>query len=95
VANIVRRTEAMGVIDATTAAGAIVNLCALPVDLLLFDLLAERVWELWLDLTACDAGYVVLVEALGGLLVALDPELANGSGVRCEVRVAPELATSG
>jgi predicted nucleic acid-binding protein len=89
VANIVRRTEARGAIDASTAARAIANLRALPVDLLPFDPLAGRVWELRPNLTVYDASYVALAEVLGGPLVTLDRKLANAPGARCEVRVAP------
>lgn len=93
VASIVRRTEARGAIDPSTAARAIVNLRALPVDLLPFDPLASRIWELRPNLTVYDASYVALAEALDGPLVTLDRKLANAPGIRCEVLVAPEPRT--
>lgn len=94
VANIVRRTEARGAIDASTAARAIDSLRALAVDLTPFEPLADRVWELRKNLTAYDASYVALAEVLDGGLVTLDGKLAQGPGIRCEVMVAAE-PTSG
>lgn len=89
VANIIRRTEARGAIDHTAADHAVRDLRRLDVDLVAFEHVAERAWELRSNLTAYDAGYVALAELVGARLVTLDARLGRAVGVRCEVVVAP------
>lgn len=50
-------------------------------------LLLERIWQLRPAITAYDATYIALTEALGGTLVTADTKLAHGAdGVaRCEI----------
>src|SRR3546814_667131 len=48
-------------------------------------LLAERVWQLRENLTAYDAMYVALAEAVGGELVTTDARLANAPGHEASV----------
>ncbi|WP_026116866.1 type II toxin-antitoxin system VapC family toxin [Nocardiopsis valliformis] len=48
---------------------------------------ADRVWELRNNLTAYDAAYVAVAEALDCALVTGDARLAAAPGLRCEVRV--------
>jgi predicted nucleic acid-binding protein len=49
--------------------------------------LMERIWELKDDLTAYDAAYVALAEALGAPLITLDARLAQAPGIRASVEV--------
>jgi predicted nucleic acid-binding protein len=49
--------------------------------------LADRIWELRHNLTAYDAGYVALAEALGCPLITTDRRIATTPGIRCEVEV--------
>jgi predicted nucleic acid-binding protein len=49
--------------------------------------LLARIWELRDDLTAYDATYVALAEALGYELVTADARLAQALGPRCAVTV--------
>lgn len=49
--------------------------------------LLPRVWELRDNLTAYDATYVALAEALRCPLVTSDARLASAPGIRCEVEV--------
>ena len=51
--------------------------------------LLERIWELRDNLTACDAGYVALAEALDCALVTADARLSHAPGIRCPVTVVP------
>jgi predicted nucleic acid-binding protein len=72
----VRPTEARGAIESWAGLGlqrvAIVGLLA-------------RVWELRDNLTACDATYVAVAEALDCALVTADARLARAPGVRCPI----------
>ncbi len=83
VANILRRAAARGDISADAAALAHADLIALGVDLFPYEPFAVRVWELRDDLTAYDAWYVALAEALGARLATLDGALSRASGPRC------------
>ncbi len=49
--------------------------------------LMERIWELKDNLTAYDAAYVALAEALGAPLITLDARLARAPGIRAAVEV--------
>ena len=47
----------------------------------------DRIWELKDNLTAYDAAYVALAEALNAPLVTTDARLARAPGIRAEVEV--------
>lgn len=47
----------------------------------------QRMHELRFNVTACDAVYVALAEALGCDLVTADARLGRASGPRCTIRV--------
>jgi predicted nucleic acid-binding protein len=47
----------------------------------------ERIWELRENLTAYDAAYIALAEALDAPLVTTDARLARASGIRAAVEV--------
>jgi predicted nucleic acid-binding protein len=49
------------------------------------DCLVARVWQLRANLTAYDAVYVVLAEALGATLLTCDGRLARAPGHRVRV----------
>ncbi len=51
--------------------------------------LLSRVWELRDNLTAYDAMFVALAEALECSLVTADARLARASGLQCPVTVVP------
>ncbi len=82
-ANILRRAAARGEISADAAALAHADLLALRVDLFPYEPFAPRVWELRENLTAYDAWYVALAEALSAKLATLDSALCRASGPRC------------
>ena len=83
VTNILRRAAARGEISADAAALAHADLLALRVDLFPYEPFASRVWELRENLTAYDAWYVALAEALSAQLATLDGALRRASGPRC------------
>jgi predicted nucleic acid-binding protein len=51
--------------------------------------LLERIWELRENLSAYDASYVALAEALGCALLTADLRLSKAPGLRCPVTVVP------
>jgi predicted nucleic acid-binding protein len=82
-ANILRRAAARGELSADAAALAHADLLALGVELFPYEPFASRAWELRENLTAYDAWYVALAEALGAKLATLDGALCRASGPRC------------
>jgi predicted nucleic acid-binding protein len=87
VANILRRSVLAGDIAADTAALAHADLLDLPVQLFPYAPFAERVWELRDSVTAYDAWYVALAEALDADLATLDIRLGQAPGPRCAFRI--------
>ncbi len=51
--------------------------------------LLERVWQLRTNLSAYDAGYVALAEALDCSLLTADARLSRAPGIRCTVTTVP------
>lgn len=51
--------------------------------------LLDRIWQLRDNLSASDAGYVALAEALDCALVTADGRLSRAAGVRCTLTVVP------
>ncbi|MBN1172838.1 MAG: type II toxin-antitoxin system VapC family toxin [Micromonosporaceae bacterium] len=85
VSNILRRHALAGILDQSAATLAHTDLIALPIDLYPYVGLAERVWELRVNLTVYDASYVALAELATVPLVTLDARLARAPATRCQV----------
>ena len=84
VSNVLRRLEASGQVDRRTAAAALNDVVGADIELWPFAPFAKRVWELRGAVTAYDAWYVALAEALELPLATLDRRLAAANGPRCE-----------
>jgi predicted nucleic acid-binding protein len=84
VSNVFRRAVLSGIVGRDVAALAHVDLVQLSVTVFPFEPLAPRVWELHPSVTAYDAGYVALAEALDVPFVTLDRRLSRASGPTCE-----------
>lgn len=90
VANTLRRAVHAADLSVDIAALAHRDLVRLRVDLFSYEPHAERVWKLRDNLTAYDAWYVALAEALDLPLVTLDRRVASAPGTRCEFRMPPK-----
>lgn len=83
-ANVLRRAAAAHEISDDTASLAHHDLLDLSVDLYPYELVAPRIWDLRSNVTAYDAWYVALAEALDAPLATLDRRLARAAGPRCD-----------
>ena len=76
VAQVLRRYAAAGEIDDERGRTALSDLADFPLRRYAHDFLLPRVWELRSNLTAYDAVYVALAEALDAVLLTRDRRLA-------------------
>jgi len=76
-----RRYVRDGDVDAVSARSAIEDLRALDLERHPHEPLLDRVWTLRQNLTAYDAVYVALAEALDAILLTCDGHLARAPGV--------------
>ncbi|MCH6583194.1 MAG: type II toxin-antitoxin system VapC family toxin [Gammaproteobacteria bacterium] len=87
VAQVLRRYTASGDIEADRGLEALADLVDLPVTRYPHDPFLSRIWELRHNLTAYDAVYVALAEALSAPLLTRDARLASASGNRAVIEV--------
>ncbi len=87
--NILRRLELAERLGRLEAAAAARDLLQLDLFQVPFAPFAERVWQLRANLTAYDAWYVAVAEALALPLATLDRRLAGSPGPRCPFLVPP------
>jgi predicted nucleic acid-binding protein len=85
VAQVLRRYAAMKEIEAERALEALTDLADLPLERYPHQILLPRIWELRGNLTAYDAAYVALAEALDATLLSSDRHLANAPGHRARI----------
>jgi predicted nucleic acid-binding protein len=79
VAHVLRRYAGSGEIDSERGRVALTDLADLPLRRYPHDFLLPRVWDLRSNLTAYDAVYVALTEALEAVLVTRDRGLASAA----------------
>lgn len=87
VVSILRRAARAKRLDERRSAQALTDLAALPLRRVPHLPLLARVWELRDNLSAYDASYVALAEALDTVLVTADGRIKRASGINCEVAV--------
>ena len=83
VSSVLRRAVLAGAVARESAALAHRDLVDLAVTVFAFEPLADRVWELHPTVTAYDAAYVALAEALDAPLMTLDRRLSRATGPAC------------
>src|ERR1700733_3735077 len=87
VAQVIRRYAANGEIDSERGRAALADLADFPVQRYPHDFLLPRVWDLRNNLTAYDAVYVALAEALDAVLLTRDRRLAPAAGHHARVEL--------
>jgi predicted nucleic acid-binding protein len=87
VLQVIRRYLLAGNLDEKRATEALSDHLDLPIERYPHEVLFSRIWQLRTNLTAYDAAYVALAEALDAILVTADVRLARGvpRGLRVEV----------
>jgi predicted nucleic acid-binding protein len=87
VAQVIRRYAASGEIDSERGRMALTDLADLPLRRYPHDFLLPRIWDLRNNLTAYDAAYVALAEALDAPLLTRDRRLAAAAGHRAQIEL--------
>jgi predicted nucleic acid-binding protein len=82
-ANALRRLEAAGTISGEAAALAHADVLALNVELVPYEPLAQRAWELRRNASIYDGVYVAAAELLEAPLATIDGRLVRAPGARC------------
>lgn len=90
VANVLRRAVGAGDISEDIASLAHADLLDLRVELVPYDIVAGRAWELRHNLSAYDAWYVAVAELLDVPLATLDQRLVGSPGPTCQFRTPTE-----
>jgi len=85
--NVLRGLLAKRSIALADAGLAIAEFLQAPIHRFPHESLVPRVWQLRENLTAYDAAYVALAEALGADLLTVDRGIGGAPGIRCRVVV--------
>jgi predicted nucleic acid-binding protein len=87
VAQVIRRYAAGGEIDSERGRGVLADLADFPIRRYPHDILLPRVWDLRNNLTAYDAVYIALAEALDATLLTRDHRLATAPGHEARIEL--------
>jgi predicted nucleic acid-binding protein len=87
VVSTLRRAARAKRLDESRSLQALTDLAAIPLRRVPHLPLLVRVWELRDNLSAYDASYVALAEALDTVLVTADGRIERASGINCEIAV--------
>ena len=87
VAQVLRRYEATGTLSQAEAKQALADLSDLDINRYAHDPFLARIWKLRRNLTAYDACYVALAEALDAPLLTCDARLSRSPGHRALIEL--------
>jgi predicted nucleic acid-binding protein len=87
VAQVLRRYAAAGQISAERGRIALADFADFPVQRYPHSILLPRIWDLRRNLTAYDAAYVALAEALDAPLLTRDGKLAAAAGIGARIEL--------
>jgi predicted nucleic acid-binding protein len=87
VTQVLRRYTRTGELDAARGLQALEDLVDFPLTRYPHDLFLLRIWELRHNVTAYDAAYIALAEALGAPLMTRDAALASAPGNRARIEL--------
>lgn len=85
VTQVLRRAVRQGTVNETIAASRLADLQLLPLIRYPHLPFLGRIWELRANVTAYDAAYIALAEALGAPLVTTDRPLSRAPGLRARI----------
>ena len=87
IAQVLRRYASAGQITPERGRTALADFTDFPIQRYPHDILLPRIWELRHNLTAYDAAYVALAEALGTPLLTRDERLAGAAGHQATIEL--------
>jgi predicted nucleic acid-binding protein len=87
VAQVLRRYESRGEISPQRGRLALELLAVFPIERYPHEQLLPRIWDLRRNLTAYDAAYVALAEALDATFLTRDARVAKAPGVRAQMEL--------
>jgi predicted nucleic acid-binding protein len=87
VAQVLRRFCTTEALDPQRAWTALRDLRDLDIERYAHEPMLERIWELRANVTAYDAAYLALAEALGARLLTCDARLARATGHRAHIEL--------
>ena len=87
IAQVLRRYNAAGEMEDERARQALLDLLDFPLTRYPHDVLLPRVWELRHNISAYDAVYVALAEALAAPLITRDARLASSPGHQSSIEL--------
>jgi predicted nucleic acid-binding protein len=87
VMQVLRRYTLSGQMDAERSQDALQDLADLPLNRYPHDVFIFRIWALRRNLTAYDAAYIALAEALDAPLITRDAAMARASGHRARIEL--------
>ena len=87
VLQVLRRYCASGVVEPERASTALEDFRALDLERYAHEPMLDRIWQLRENMTAYDAAYVALAEALPASLLTFDARLASAPGHRAKIEL--------
>ncbi len=87
IAQVLRRYALTGDLKSTRGLQALEDLADFPLTRYPHDLLLPRIWELRHNITAYDAAYIALAEALAAPLLTRDAALASAGGHHAQIEL--------